>query len=249
MTIPALTTGAPLTMLAMTHHLNTALEKSNDALVDVSEAHHEVLMRLAIAAEYRDEYTGQHIIRLGYMAEKLSALLGKSEEFCYMIRLAAPMHDVGNIGIPEAILKNPGKLSTEERGIMNTHTDIGYKILANSNAPLFQLAASIALTHHETFDGTGYPKQLAGHAIPLAGRIVALVDYFDALTMHKPYRASFSDAQAIEMVQAQSGKLFDPDMVNVFIANIESFIQLRHSINASPMKYDQLVNYSHATFL
>jgi putative two-component system response regulator len=183
------------------------------------------------------------------MAEKLSALLGESDEFCYLMRLAAPMHDVGNIGLPEALLKNPSSLNAEERALMNTHTEIGFKILTQADAPLFQLAASIALTHHETFDGTGYPKQLAGHAIPLAGRIVALVDYFDALTMDKPYRASFSDAQAIEMVQAQSGKLFDPDMVNVFIANIESFIQLRHSINASPMKYDQLVNYSHATFL
>ena len=249
MTIPTLTTGAPLTMLAMSHHLNTALEKSNGALVDVSEAHHEVLMRLAIAAEYRDEYTGQHIIRLGYMAEKLSALLGESDEFCHMIRLATPMHDVGNIGIPEAVLKNPGKLSTEERLMMNTHTDIGYKILANSSAPLFQLAATIALTHHEKFDGTGYPQQLAGDAIPLAGRIVALVDYFDALTTDKRHRAAFSDAQAIEMVLAQSGKHFDPEMVAVFIANIAYFIQLRLSINANPLEYGPLVNYSLASFM
>ena len=236
-------------MLTTAAHLAAKHDTANGTLSAIHEARHEVLMRLAIAAEYRDEATEQHMIRLGYMAEKLSALLGESDEFCYLMRLAAPMHDVGNIGLPEALLKNPSSLNTEERALMNTHTEIGFKILAQADAPLFQLAASIALTHHETFDGTGYPKQLAGHAIPLAGRIVALVDYFDALTMDKPYRASFSDAQAIEMVQAQSGKLFDPDMVNVFIAKIESFIQLRHSINASPMKYDQLVNYSHATFL
>jgi putative two-component system response regulator len=236
-------------MLTTAAHLAAQHDTANGTLSAIHEARHEVLMRLAIAAEYRDEATEQHMIRLGYMAEKLSALLGESDEFCYLMRLAAPMHDVGNIGLPEALLKNPSSLNAEERALMNTHTEIGFKILTQADAPLFQLAASIALTHHETFDGTGYPKQLAGHAIPLAGRIVALVDYFDALTMDKPYRASFSDAQAIEMVQAQSGKLFDPDMVNVFIANIESFIQLRHSINASPMKYDQLVNYSHATFL
>ena len=236
-------------MLTTAAHLAAQHDTANGTLSAIHEARHEVLMRLAIAAEYRDEATEQHMIRLGYMAEKLSALLGESDEFCYLMRLAAPMHDVGNIGLPEALLKNPSTLNAEERALMNTHTEIGFKILTQADAPLFQLAASIALTHHETFDGTGYPKQLVGHAIPLAGRIVALVDYFDALTMDKPYRASFSDAQAIEMVQAQSGKLFDPDMVNVFIANIESFIQLRHSINASPMKYDQLVNYSHATFL
>ena len=236
-------------MLTTAAHLAAQHDTANGTLSAIHEARHEVLMRLAIAAEYRDEATEQHMIRLGYMAEKLSALLGEPDEFCYLMRLAAPMHDVGNIGLPEALLKNPSTLNAEERALMNTHTEIGFKILTQADAPLFQLAASIALTHHETFDGTGYPKQLAGHAIPLAGRIVALVDYFDALTMDKPYRASFSDAQAIEMVQAQSGKLFDPDMVNVFIANIESFIQLRHSINASPMKYDQLVNYSHETFL
>ena len=236
-------------MLTTAAHLAAQHDTANGTLSAIHEARHEVLMRLAIAAEYRDEATEQHMIRLGYMAEKLSALLGEPDEFCYLMRLAAPMHDVGNIGLPEALLKNPSSLNAEERALMNTHTEIGFKILTQADAPLFQLAASIALTHHETFDGTGYPKQLAGHAIPLAGRIVALVDYFDALTMDKPYRASFSDAQAIEMVQAQSGKLFDPDMVNVFIANIESFIQLRHSINASPLKYDQLVNYSHATFL
>ena len=236
-------------MLTTAAHLAAKHDTANGTLSAIHEARHEVLMRLAIAAEYRDEATEQHMIRLGYMAEKLSALLGEPDEFCYLMRLAAPMHDVGNIGLPEALLKNPSSLNAEERALMNTHTEIGFKILTQADAPLFQLAASIALTHHETFDGTGYPKQLAGHAIPLAGRIVALVDYFDALTMDKPYRASFSDAQAIEMVQAQSGKLFDPDMVNVFIANIESFIQLRHSINASPLKYDQLVNYSHETFL
>ena len=236
-------------MLTTAAHLAAKHDTANGTLSAIHEARHEVLMRLAIAAEYRDEATEQHMIRLGYMAEKLSALLGEPDEFCYLMRLAAPMHDVGNIGLPEALLKNPSGLNAEECALMNTHTEIGFKILTQADAPLFQLAASIALTHHETFDGTGYPKQLAGHAIPLAGRIVAWVEYFDALTMDKPYRASFSDAQAIEMVQAQSGKLFDPDMVNVFIANIESFIQLRHSINASPLKYDQLVNYSHETFL
>ena len=236
-------------MLTTAAHLAAHHDTAGGALSAIHEARHEVLMRLAIAAEYRDEATEQHMIRLGYMAEKLSALLGKSEEFCYMIRLAAPMHDVGNIGIPEAILKKPGKLSTQERLMMNTHTDIGYKILANSNAPLFQLAATIALTHHEKFDGTGYPQQLAGDAIPMAGRIVALVDYFDALTTNKRYRAAFSDAQAIEMVLAQSGKHFDPEMVAVFIANIAYFIQLRLSINANPLEYGPLVNYSLASFM
>jgi putative two-component system response regulator len=231
-------------MLKITEDLRHIYKQKKEALLATNAAHHEVLMRLAIAAEFRDEDTGAHIIRIGYMAEKLSLLLGHSEEFGFMIRLAAPMHDVGKIGIPDSILKKPGKLALDERIIMDTHAEIGHKILANSSVPLFQLAATIALTHHEKFDGSGYPNQSAGDDIAIAGRIVALIDFFDALTMNRCYRKAFSDIAAIEMVLEQKGKHFDPAIVDVFIANIDEFIALRQSINLNPIHYEQLINYS-----
>lgn len=231
-------------MLKITEDLRYVYQEKKDALLATNAAHHEVLMRLAIAAEFRDEDTGVHIIRLGYMAEKLSYLLGESEEFCFMIRLAAPMHDVGKIGIPDSILKKPGKLEAHEKVTMDTHAEIGYKILSNSSVPLFQLAATIALSHHEKFDGTGYPNQTAGSNIAIAGRIVALIDFFDALTMDRCYRKAFSDEVAIAMVLEQKGKHFDPDIVDVFVANIDDFIALRERINLNHINYGQLINYS-----
>lgn len=235
-------------MLKITEDLRHVYQEKKDALLATNAAHHEVLMRLAMAAEFRDEDTGVHIIRIGYMAEKLSLLLGQSEEFGFMIRLAAPMHDVGKIGIPDSILKKPGKLDPDERVIMDTHSKIGYKILANSTVPLFQLAATIALTHHEKFDGTGYPNRSQGKSIAIGGRIVALIDFFDALTMDRCYRKSFSDEAAIEMVLEQKSKHFDPEIVDVFLANIDEFIALRQRINLNPINYAQLINYSLETF-
>lgn len=235
-------------MLKITEDLRYVYQEKKEALLATNAAHHEVLMRLAMAAEFRDEDTGVHIIRIGYMAEKLSLLLGQSEEFGFMIRLAAPMHDVGKIGIPDSILKKPGKLDPDERVIMDTHSEIGYKILANSTVPLFQLAATVALTHHEKFDGTGYPNKSVGKNIAVAGRIVALIDFFDALTMDRCYRKSFSDDVAIDMVLEQKGKHFDPEIVDVFLANIDDFIALRQRINLNPINYAQLINYSLETF-
>lgn len=235
-------------MLKITEDLRNVYQEKKEALLATNAAHHEVLMRLAMAAEFRDEDTGVHIIRIGYMAEKLSFLLGQSEEFGFMIRLAAPMHDVGKIGIPDSILKKPGKLELDERIIMDTHAEIGHRILANSNVPLFQLAATIALTHHEKFDGTGYPNQSTGENIAIAGRIVALIDFFDALTMDRCYRKAFTDVAAIEMVLEQKGKHFDPAIVDIFLANIDQFIALRQRINLNPINYGQLINYSLETF-
>ncbi len=236
-------------MVKITEDLKRTYQARDNTLLAVNEAHHQVLMRLAIAAEYRDEDTGVHIIRLGYMAEKLSTLLGESEEYAFMMRLAAPMHDVGKIGIPDSILKKPGKLDVNEREVMNTHAEIGFNILANSNVPLFKLAATIALSHHEKYDGTGYPNQLAGNDIPLAGRIVAIIDYFDALTMDRCYRQTFSDDIAIKMVLEQSGTHFDPNLVDLFIENIDTFIKLRQKINENPLTYNQLINYSLEIFM
>ncbi len=143
------------------------------------------------------------------------------------------MHDVGKIAIPDAILKKPGQYSPAERAIMNSHAVIGAEIIGKSDIPLFAMAAQVALTHHENWDGTGYPFGTAGAQIPWCGRVVAVIDYFDALTMDRVYRKAFSDEQAREMMRAERGRKFDPEMLDVFVAHMDEFVCLREEINAS----------------
>jgi len=178
--------------------LGRMYRERNVALQALESAHHEALIRLAVAAELRDDDTGAHILRLGYLAEALARLLGVPAERAQTLRLAAPMHDIGKIGIPDQVLKKPGQLTAEERALMQTHPRLGAEILGSSRIPLFALAAEVALHHHERWDGTGYPRGLAGEDIPLSGRIVAVVDYFDALTMDRCYRPAFADDRALD---------------------------------------------------
>ena len=205
----------------------------NDALQEVAQAHHDALMRLSRAAEYRDDDTGVHIIRIGKLAGALATYLGLGPDFARLLEQAAPMHDVGKIGIPDRVLKKPGPLTSEERAEMDRHPAIGAEILGRSRIPLFQLAAEVALSHHERFDGSGYPSRLAGDAIPMSGRIVAVVDYFDALTMDRCYRPAFSDARALGMLVAERGKAFDPRVVDCFLAHRDSLMDLRNRVNRS----------------
>ena len=231
-------------MLMLTRELRQLYEEKQKALIDVTKAHHMALMKLAVAAEYRDDDTGTHIIRMGLIAEKLCQLLGEPDDFCFMIRLAAPMHDVGKIGVPDSVLKKPGDLTPEERQQMSMHPEIGFKMLSNADVPLHQLAARIALTHHEKFDGTGYPNGLKGEDIPFSGRVVALVDYFDALTMDRCYRKAFADDVAMEMIKEQRGKHFDPAIVDVFLDNIVIFTELRDKVTANPIDFEKLAMIS-----
>jgi len=230
-------------MLKIAEDLRQLYEEKKRALQALNHAHHEVLLKLAAAAEFRDGDTGVHIVRLGLMAEKLSLLCGETVEYGFMMRLAAPMHDVGKIGIPDHILKKPGQLTPEERQQMNRHAEIGHQMLLSS-VPLFQLAASIALTHHERFDGSGYPNGLKGHDIPLEGRVVALVDYFDALTMDRCYRKALEDEEVIGMIEAGRARHFDPELVEIFVGNIESFIKLRNHTNARCLLFKDLIHHS-----
>ncbi len=213
----------------------------NEALEEVARAHHDALLRLALAADFKDDDTGVHIIRIGYMSEALALLVGKSAAWAGMLRKAAPMHDIGKIGIPDSVLKKPGALDPDERRIMNRHSAIGAEILGRSRIELFQLAAEVALAHHERFDGTGYPDQLAGDDIPIAGRIVAVADFFDALTMDRVYRPAFSDAVALAMLQDQRGKAFDPRIVDAFLASAPQLIALRNEVNLAQPTFDSLV--------
>lgn len=221
--------------------LGRMYHERNEALREVTRAHHEALLRLSLAADFKDDETGVHILRMGYLAETLALFMGEPREFAQQLRRAAPMHDIGKIGIPDAVLKKPGAYTPQERAVMNEHPRMGARILGRSRIPLFQLAAEVALGHHERWDGRGYPSQLAGAAIPLSARIVAVVDYFDALTMDRCYRKAFPDEIALCMLMDQREAAFDPRVVDAFVANAPSLIALRDAINREPPDFEILV--------
>ena len=212
----------------------------NDALQEVARAHHDALLRLSRAAEYRDDDTGVHIVRMGYGAWALALRLGQTPEYAMLLRQTAPMHDIGKIGIPDAVLKKPGSFTPEERAVMNQHPQIGAEILGRSRIPLFTAAAEVALSHHERWDGKGYPSGLAGDAIPLSGRIVSVVDFFDALTMDRCYRPAFPDHVAREMLIAQRGRAFDPHVTDTFIAHWDDLVELRNLVNQQKLDFEDL---------
>ena len=228
-------------MERMLQDLGRMYRERNEALEEVSRAHHEALFRLALAAEYRDDDTGAHIVRMGFLAERLALRVGQSAADAALLRKVAPMHDVGKIGIPDNVLKKPGAFTPEERATMNQHAAMGAKIMGSSRVPLFQLAAEAALSHHERWDGTGYPSGLAGEAIPLSGRIVAIVDFFDALTMDRCYRKAFSDDRALAMLLEERGRAFDPRLVDVFLADATGMVALRERINQLHPSFADLV--------
>ncbi len=198
---------------------NAVLEKRvRERTRELEETHVEMLDRLAVAAEFRDDATGQHIKRVGQMSSVLAQDLGLPPEQVELIRRAAPLHDVGKIGIPDYILLKPGRLTLEEFDVIKTHATIGARILSGGRFPLLRLAEEIALTHHERWDGTGYPRGLRGEAIPLSGRIVALADTFDALTAPRSYRKTRSVEEAVWTIQRAAGTQFDPRVVDAFMA-------------------------------
>ena len=178
----------------------------------------ELVHRLALAAEYRDDDTHQHAQRIGHTTALLATGLGLPSATVERLRLAAPLHDIGKIAIPDAILLKPGKLSAEEFEIIKSHTLIGARILAGSRSQLLRTAAEIALTHHERWDGNGYPSGLAGAATPLAGRLVALADVFDALAHRRPYKQPWPVNEAVAEILSQSSRHFDPTVVEAFEA-------------------------------
>jgi putative two-component system response regulator len=184
---------------------------------DLRQAQQEIVHRLALASEYRDTDTGKHIQRVSLYAEILARAYGLPEEECALIREAAPMHDIGKIGIPDAILLKPGHLETRERQTINTHTLIGSDILAGGTSPLVRLAQGIAVSHHERFDGSGYPKGLKREEISVAGKIIALCDVFDAITSRRSYKPASSFEEAVAEIQKGRGLQFDPQLVDLFI--------------------------------
>jgi putative two-component system response regulator len=184
---------------------------------DLEKSQMEILARLARAAEFRDDDTGQHTQRVGRIAELIGFQLGLDEEHIELIRLAAPLHDVGKIGISDLILLKPDRLSEEELQIMKTHAVIGAALLSDGHSPLMKTAEVIARTHHERWDGQGYPRRLKGEEIPIEGRILAVADVFDALTHERPYKPAWSVEEAVEEIKRQCGLQFDEAVVTAFL--------------------------------
>jgi len=183
----------------------------------LAASHRDAILMLGQAGHYNDTDTGAHIWRMAAYARALAAARGWDEDDCNQLELAAPMHDTGKLGIPQSILRKPGSLTPEEMAIMRSHPEIGHAILSKSKAPLFQLAAEIALRHHEKWDGSGYPSGLKGEEIPECARIVALADVFDALSMRRPYKAPWPLDAIVAHLRAQSGYHFDPSIITTFI--------------------------------
>jgi putative two-component system response regulator len=187
----------------------------------------QVVQRLGRAAEYRDNETGYHIMRVSHVAALLAGAAGWDAGQCDLMLNASPMHDIGKIGIPDHILLKPGRLEAEEMAVMKTHTTIGAEILGDGDSDLLRLAREIALTHHEKWDGSGYPHGLAGGAIPLSGRIVAVADVFDALTSERPYKRAWSVEDAVAFMREQAGTHFDPDLVRHFLELLPQVLEIR----------------------
>lgn len=187
----------------------------------------QIVQRLGKAAEYRDEETGSHILRMSHACALIARAIGWSDAECDLILNASPMHDIGKIGIPDAILLKPGRFEPHEWEIMKTHATIGGRLLEGDESDLLRMAGEIALTHHEKWDGSGYPRGLAGEAIPMAGRIAALSDVFDALTSVRPYKKAWPVDDAIAYVRDNRGRHFDPALVDVFLQELPAILAIR----------------------
>lgn len=207
------------------------LERSETALEHSQE---ETIMRLSVAVETRDQETGDHIERMGRYCALLAEKMGWSEERCELMRIASPLHDVGKIAIPDAVLLKPGALTPQERVVMERHAEIGHEILAGSESPLLDLAAAIALSHHEHWDGNGYPNGLRAEEIPIEGRMAAIADVFDALTSDRVYRPAMTVERALAIMSEGRGAHFDPDLLDLFFDSIVEVLLIRdgHSTGA-----------------
>jgi HD domain/B12 binding domain len=205
------------------------------ALGELEIAQAETVRRLSMAVEFRDEDTGAHIERIGRFSTLLSEQVGMDEDFSARMVHAAPLHDVGKVAIPDAILLKPGELTPQERAIVETHAEEGHRLLKGSSSAILDLAATIALSHHEKWDGSGYPRGLRGEAIPIEGRIVAIADVFDALTSDRVYRKAFPVERAVEMMRAERGGHFDPVLLDAFLDVLgSSGPDAREQVRADP---------------
>jgi len=211
----------------MADHAAWLAEEVKKATADILARERETVIRLSKAADSRDPETGAHILRMAHYSKLIAAHLGLSVEDQETLLEAAPMHDIGKVGIPDNILLKPGRLDVPEFEIMKRHAIIGFQILDGSQSSMLQSAAQIALSHHEKYDGTGYPKGLKGEEIPIFARICAVADVFDALTSERPYKKAWEDERAIALLTEGKGTHFDPACVDAFLAEWAGVIEIR----------------------
>jgi len=200
---------------------------------ELRKSQKEVIKRLGMAAEYRDNETGFHILRMSKVCKKIALNLGLGKERAELIQLASQMHDIGKIGIPDGILLKPEKLNGDEWRIMKTHTTIGEKILRGSDSELLEFARKIALTHHERWDGSGYPDGLKGEDIPIEGRIASISDVFDALLSVRPYKKAWTVDETLAEISQSSGKQFDPELVDILNNIVHDILAIRDAYKDS----------------
>ena len=224
---PAIVLSRVKTHLALYNQNRELDQKVMEKTQEISDNQLKVVQRLGRAAEYKDNETGMHVIRMSHYTYVLALATGMSAKDAETLKIAAPMHDVGKIGIPDSILQKQGKLDDDEWQIMLTHAEIGAQILGDDGSEMLNIARIIALSHHEKWDGSGYPYGLQGEAIPKVGRIVAIADVFDALTSVRPYKEAWSVDEAIQLLKDESGLHFDPTLVSLFIDSLDEILAIK----------------------
>ncbi len=223
------------TQIGYTKKMLTSYKRLKKTYQLIKDSYTEMIFRFAMAAELKDESTGIHLVRMADYCTEIAKAYGVSKKKLYYLRYASPMHDIGKLAIPDAILKKKGGLTPAEREIVKKHTVLGADIFQGSRSELLKAATLISLTHHERFDGTGYPRGLRGKNIPLLGRIVGLADVFDALTAQRPYKEAYSFGKALSIIKAESGSHFDPMVVAAFIKcrkNIKAILEATKEVDA-----------------
>lgn len=233
----------PLVLRRVKTHLSLYNEKRlldemvKERTQELDNTRLQIIHRLGRAAEYRDNETGMHVIRMSHYSQLLGLVNGMSEDEAKILLNAAPMHDIGKIGIPDNILLKPGKLSIEEWSVMQQHPKIGADILGKQNTVLLSMARKIAFTHHEKWDGSGYPRGLRGKDIPLHGRVVAIADVFDALTTKRPYKKAWSVEDALEVIKKGAGTHFDTNLVEKFLSVMPEILKMKGKYAEINAKY------------
>ncbi|MEN3015148.1 MAG: HD domain-containing phosphohydrolase [bacterium] len=217
--------------ISLTHGIQNDLKELKENLenncTDLEQVLEEMIMRISLAVEAKDAFTGDHVKRVANYSMIIAESLGMDSKFCRMLYLSSPLHDVGKIAIPDGILLKPCKLTPQEFEVIKQHTIIGKHLLSGSKHEVIQVAEKIALTHHERFDGTGYPLGLKGEDIPLEGRIVAISDVFDALTSKRPYKEAWSIEKALQEIKNSSGSHFDPQIVQAFFKSLHRIVEVK----------------------
>lgn len=214
------------------NHMESLEKQVRDRTLDVCRREEEIVLRLISATGHRSDEVGEHIKRMGLYCVVMAKALGWDQELIDLIKVGAPMHDVGKIGIPDNVLLKPGRLSSEELAVIREHPVIGADILSGSDIPLLQMAADIALYHHERWDGTGYPSGLSGEDIPEAARVVSIIDVYDSLCHDRVYRKSYKEADAIALMDQKRGTHFDPEMYDCFREKLPSIRRIRQECKA-----------------